>query len=484
MTDTANALNALHVALTNGDRAAMNAILGDLIDRRAALGQRWRLFADVLLTNGETDLAVRAIDLYDAGQALGMDQLFSRAVVYARAGRGPEAAKIVEAMRARESGNPQLNHFAGALASEQGDFELASRRFEAVLARAPVAGQTWLELSAIHRFTAADPLLDRLRQAIGSVDRLAPDSATPLLYALGKALDDIGDVDGAFAAFDRGASLVPTAADYDAAADRASADAIRANWTGDALAAVSRTASGSPDRAIVVTGLPRSGTTLVEQILASHRDVVGGGEFALFNAAASLIGGLMPVNIEASRRAGRSLDDAANLYHDLTAKRFGATGRVVDKTLDLSRQLGLIAAALPDVPLFWVRRDPLDTAWSCFRTHFAGRIDWSWRQETIAQHFRLEDQLFAHWQAVLGDRLIAVPYEELVRDPAGWTPRLEAGAGLDHDPATLAPHLTPRAVLTSSVFQVRQPIGTGAIGAGQRYRRHLQPFIDAYGYEG
>jgi hypothetical protein len=164
----------------------------------------------------------------------------------------------------------------------------------------------------------------------------------------------------------------------------------------------------------------------------------------------------------------------------LLSERFGATGRIVDKTIDVSRCMGLIAAALPDAPLIWMRRDPLDSAWSCFRTFFIHGVAWSYSLTDIAHHFRLEDDLMAFWKAQLGDRLLVVPYVELVEEPAAWTARLLAHCGLGEEAAAYTPHLTERTVATASSLQVRRPINRDGLNVAAPYRSHLQPFIDAY----
>src|SRR5690606_34087939 len=146
-----------------------------------------------------------------------------------------------------------------------------------------------------------------------------------------------------------------------------------------------------------------------------------------------------------------------------------------------SRFLGLVAALLPDAPLVWMTRDPLDRAWSCFRTNFSGNaMAWSYDLQDIAAHFRLEDALLAQWQAILGERLLVVPYEALVADPVAWTGRLLAHCVLAQERQVLAPHENRRPVATASMVQVRRPIHGAAVGSAEPYRAFLEPFIAAY----
>ena len=179
--------------------------------------------------------------------------------------------------------------------------------------------------------------------------------------------------------------------------------------------------------------------------------------------------------------AAHPLAEAAALYLHLLEERFGPTGRVVDKTLEASRYLGTLAAIMPEAPILWMRRDPLDIAWSCYSTWFLRGLEWSWDQAALAHHMRLEGALLARWRDILGDRLMVVDYEALVRDKDASIPRLLAHCGLAVEPQVFSPEKTERLVTTASMSQVRAPINTGAVGKGHRYTRHLQPFSDAYG---
>ena len=228
-----------------------------------------------------------------------------------------------------------------------------------------------------------------------------------------------------------------------------------------------------------MSGLPRSGTTLVDQILTSHSAVSGGGEVNLLRFLTHETGGASYPSVSAyAQRSGAS--SAAKLWNHLIEERFPGAARIVEKTLDTSRNLGLVASLLPDAPLVWLKRDPLDCAWSCFRSSFMQGIRWSNDLRDIAFHFRLEDHLLGQWQDILGDRLMLVPYEQLVSEPERWIRRILAHCGLPEEQAVFAPQENRRAVTTSSTLQVRRPIGRQAIGSAEPYRTLLAPFIEAY----
>jgi len=299
------------------------------------------------------------------------------------------------------------------------------------------------------------------------------------LHALGKAHADRGEHSLAFAAFDRGAREMKSARNYRRDHDRIGATEAVRDFTAKRITDIARRQSEPTARSIFVTGLPRSGTTLVEQILTGHSEVCDGGEISLLRLLSRDIGGLS--HDELSRHVGEhGMASPARLWNHWLSQRFPSPGRIVDKTVDTTRLLGLAAALLPEAPLIWMTRDRLDRAWSCFRTYFVDLLPWSHDLEDIAFHFRLEDELLSRWQDILGERLLVVPHEQLVADPPGWIRRMLAHCGLAEEPAVFAPHENRRPVATSSTIQVRRRINRDGIGSAEPYREFLKPFIEAY----
>jgi hypothetical protein len=321
----------------------------------------------------------------------------------------------------------------------------------------------------------AERLLARQQAMLGAP---APERAL-YDYALGKAHIDLGEHASAFAAVARAAGETKTLFPYDRADDRRDAMEGLTGYDASRIAAIARQQTERTGRSIFVMGLPRSGTTLVEQILTSHSTVTGGGEINLLRFVVHELGGVSypAVGAHVQHVGARSI---AALWHHLVDERFPRSHRVVDKTLDTTRKLGLVASLLPEAPLIWLKRDPLDCAWSCFRSSFMQGLRWSNDLADMAFNFRLEDQILAHWQGVLGDRLMVVPYEELATQPEPWIRRILAHCGLSEEKSVFAPHENRRAVTTSSVMQVRRPIGRQSIGSATPYRAFLKPFIDAY----
>jgi tetratricopeptide (TPR) repeat protein len=465
-------------ALRARDRNEVNRIAGQLLHQRAPMGEQWFSIAQVLVRNGEIDLAVhaaqRAVD--EIGRTA--KALFQLANILAMTGRQDDAAAIVATLAPGQIDPVQRNHFLGTCAFESGDFDQARNAFDQVVASWPASGATWLSLAAL---PAADDLalIERLDAARPAIAQTPADSQARWHYARGTVLDRLGNFDEAFAEFSSGADLVRRERPFDPVSDRHEAERLVTEFSAAAISEIAlqvRTASARP---ILVVGIPRSGTTLVESMLAKHSTIAGGGELPFGSIVSREIGGNSLTALE-SFVATRDADELTRLYLHLGDQQFGEGKRFVDKCLGNSRDLGVLASILPQAPIIWLRRNPLDCAWSCLRTYFTQGISWSWSQTDIAAHFQAEDLLHAHWQEVLGDRLLTLCYEDVVASPDGQMDRISNHVALKVEALADQERTHRRPVLTASMAQVRQPIYQSAVGAAERYRAHLQPFVAAY----
>ena len=468
--------------LASRDRRGFVRVVTQLLDLRAPLTSGWKSLSLPLLDFGELDLARRAIDRFAEADGRPGAQ-YDRALTYVRCARPQEAVAILRDIDRRVPDPASNAYLRGTIALNLGEHDVARSALLDAHAARPGSGQVLQTLSMLGSLHA-DPDVAALIMEAAVAMRSAPAvERGSYLYALGKTHDDLGDTDAAFAAFDEGASIIAAQRRYDADWDRANAADAVAGWTRERVEAIGARVAIDTGRPIIVTGLPRSGSTLVEQVLTSHSAVADGDELGRFAIVANEIGGARFADYEAWARR-HSAEQASRTYLHLIAQRFGGQGRVVDKTLEASRYLGLLAAVMPDAPILWMRRDPIDNAWSCFSTYFIDGLAWTWSQQAVAAHMKQEDKLLRIWQDMLGDRLKIVDYEALVADKERVIPRILADAGLAMEPATLTPETNVRLVTTASVAQVRAPINDRAVGRARRYVSYLQPFVDAYGYAG
>lgn len=485
--DPVQLVNAAVAAFKARDRDRTAQLLGEVVRLDPPLGTKWGALSRMADTMGEVTIALTA-----ARRNIAADPSPASRQAYAemlsRNGRAGEALAEARALARERPNDPTVLHFLATCLVQLGDNAAAEEALRRVIALPTVAlgaENAWNVLSGIKTFTSDDPDIPAMS---GLLDRIgaAPErrlNRVVLLYALGKAWDDVGETDRAFSAFEEAARLQQPDSVFSAEGSDRYVDDVLRGFDRAFIDSLPRSAVDS-DRPIFVLGLPRSGTTLTEQILVSHSAVTDGAEVNLFRHAAMSISSYTP---EAVRTAfagpgGETLPTRiGRAYLHLLDERFGAEGRVIDKTLNQTRFLGLIHQVLPNARFIWMRRDPAGSAWSCFRTRFSRGADWTRSLTDIARYFKSEDRLHAHWSQVMGDRLLTVAYEDLVSDPDVWMPRIIDHVGLAWEPQVREFHKTDRAVTTASFAQVRRPLYASSKAAWRRYERHLQPFFDEYG---
>jgi tetratricopeptide (TPR) repeat protein len=472
-------LARLKTAVQHRDRAEMTQVVTLLLDRRAPLGAQWSAIAQLMQINGELTLALRSIDAFIASAADKPMARYSKVVLLTQTQELQAAHDLLKSLPENIPDRCGHAYVLGNTAMTLGRVDEARTFLLEALRHRPGWGPAWLSLSSAGAVLTG-PLGDQLLAEAQAAERQGSADLARYCYALGKLHADRGDPTAAYHAYARGAAMLKAEMPYSREANAANAASAMSGYGDGALQRLRTHQTIDTRRPIFVTGLPRSGTTLVEHILASHSAVQDGGELNLIQHVAVAAGGVSGEAIGQYLASGGTAEDLGSLYLHLLAERFGPSGRIVDKTIDASRFLGLIATALPDASLVWMRRNPMDSAWSCFRTFFIHGVAWSFDFADIAHHFMLEDQLLAFWKTMLGDRLLVVPFDELVEDPALWTSRLLEHCGLPHEDAAYTPHLNQRRVATASSLQVRRPINRDGLGVAIPYRDQMQPFVDAY----
>lgn len=295
-------------------------------------------------------------------------------------------------------------------------------------------------------------------------------------FAIGKALEQAGDYPAAFRYLDAANRLRRAGFSYDKADSEAAFAELEATFTPELFAA--RSGHGIPDATpIFVLGMPRSGTTLVEQILASHPDIAGAGELVV----------LRDLVIGATAKRPIHYPELLADLSDADLNRFGAdyirrlrafapdARHITDKMPGNFMLIGFIALALPNARIVHCVRDPADTGVSIWRNYFSTHLGYAYDLGEIGHYHRLYQSLMAHWHRVLPGRIYDISYEALVGDQEGETRRLLDHCGLAFDPRCLDFHHTERPVHTASAAQVRSPISRSSIGIADRYGDLLSP---------
>ena len=350
--------------------------------------------------------------------------------------------------------------------------DAARQAYQTVIALAPDTVEPYRCLASITRLTHDHPCYLALERFAEHSELLTRRDRIALHFTLGDALTQLGSNQPAFEHYLTGNALQRPLAGYDEAATLAHFECLSDTVTQAYLDA--RRGGGDPaDAAVFIVGMPRSGSTLIEQVLASHPEGYGAGEYEAFSDTLGEFAGHAEGRYDAARLGALTSGDFTTLGA-LYQRRIGLLGgidpgcrRVVDKSLPNFAHLGLIHLALPNARFIHARRSPIDTCLSCFSKLFAA-APFSFDLGELGRYYAAYDKLMTHWRAVLPPGvLLEVEYEEMVDDLPGQVSRILSHCGLVWDPRCLAFDRTERPVATASAMQVRLPIYTQAV---QRWR--------------
>ena len=405
-----------------------------------------------------------------------------KANVLGRAGDHVRAIETFEAVLADYPSNPRIWVAYGDALKTAGRTDDGIAAYRRSLALAPGFGEAWWSLANLKtvHFAAAD--LAAMQSQLARSD-ISTDDRLHLHFALGKALEDAAQFAASFTHYAEANRLRRATIAYDAAATTRYVQHARALFTARFFESRGGWGCATEDP-IFVVGLPRSGSTLVEQILASHGAVEGTMELPeVMDIARSLATRTGPSAASGYPDVLARLDAAelAALGEDYLRRtrlhRRSGTPRFIDKMPNNWMHVGLIHLMLPNARIIDVRREPMACGWSCFRQHFARGQYFTYSLEDIGRYYRDYVELMAHFDTVLPGRVFHLRYERLVEDTESEVRRLLAHCGLPFEPACLNFHETARAVATATSEQVRRPIYREALDQW----RHFEPWLKPLG---
>jgi tetratricopeptide (TPR) repeat protein len=397
-------------------------------------------------------------------------------------GRSDEALLQHRAALAIDPNHVDTYSKLGEVLLAVGRTEEANAAMERAVALSPRKAGCYWNLANSKRFAADDPHLAGMKALARDFQSLTPQEQIDLHFALGKALGDAGDHRRSFEHILAGNALMRRRVAYDEAKALGRFARMRQVFTRALIEEKNGLGDPSPVPVFII-GMPRSGTTLIEQILASHAKVFGAGELRDVAALAAQVSGPNGTTVPEAvpTMSGERLRRLGAEYLQRVRRLARHAELITDKMPGNFLMAGLIHLALPNARIIHACRDVRDTAFSLFSLLFARGQIYSYELSELGRYCRGYQQLMAHWHEVMPGVILDVHYEDLVGDFERQTRRIVAHCGLAWDDACLEFYRTPRPVRTASASQVRQPIYHSSIGRWRRHEAELQPLLDALG---
>jgi len=472
-------LGRLDEAVAAGKRAT--SLAPNDIDAQYNLGL-------ALTGKGERDAAIRA---YRRALQLNPDHGLSWNNLGAALEKQGNLTEAEAAYAKAASLNPrhaEAQNNLGAIYSEQGRLEDACRCFEEAISAAPDFIEPHFNLSSLKTYREDDPHLSYLERNLDKTANMPMQARIRYWFALGKAREDIGRHDAAFAAYTEGNRLQHAALPCDEVRADELLERVQTIFTRDFFEARSPAPPAPLPHAgelsktpVFIVGMPRSGTTLLEQILSSHPAVHGAGE-------------LLDMNEVITNAAGCSGQRFPDFVPDLAPGDFMQMGeayteriwklapnaqRITDKMPANFFYIGMIRLMLPNAKIIHAMRDPMDSCFSCYSRLFNNTMEFAYDLGTLGRYYARYFELMQHWHAVLpAGTILDLRYEDLVADTEGQARRILDYLKLPWDDNCLAFHQNKRQVKTASVAQVRKPIYQTSVARWQRFATHLTPLLE------
>ena len=485
-------------AFAEGDLATAERICSEVLAHAPADGPAWALLTETAVQRDRLDAAMICADRAVEFMPRDPIALVLRAKVLFLSGEARSALEAAEAAAGMIDNAPETLDALGAIFGLLGLHGRAKGFFQRAVASRGDVPQYLFNLAATERMTGALSeaeahcnaaiKLDRqyalahylrsdLRiqtadqnhiaemEALIAEGRLTPQSEVMLRFALGKECEDLDLQGRAFDHVEAGCDLHRRSLSHDHAAAIAEIERIIATQTRSWIAAAP---AGYPSaKPVFVAGLPRTGTTLVERIIASHPEMTSAGETGAFAAEMS----------RAMKAASTEPTDLGRRYVDaVTAFRVPPDTRFVDKTLQNYLYCALIHVALPAAKIILVQRRPMDACWAIYKAHFQGKFAFAYDQIELAEYYLAYRRLSRHWRATLPpDALLEINYEDVVTNQSAASRRLINFIGLSWHDEVLRFHQSPAPSATASAVQVRRPIYSSSVGKWRNHAARLAP---------
>ena len=437
-----------------------------------------------LLAQGKSDEALRAFEEAIRLEPDVAEYYCNRGNAQKQMGQWENAfASYDKAIQLKPEYADAHNNLANGL-MDLGRLDEAVASYETAIELRPGLAEAHRNLSSLKSFEAGDPQI-ALMESLLADPKLGKWDRMELCFALGKAFEDLAEYDKSFAHLEEGNRLRRKELNYDAADDRRILAKLGGMFTETSPSSDLATGGDASVRPVFVVGMMRSGTSLIEQVLASHSDVHGAGELMLMD---NLVRPLLSSRADSARQLETDSLSASEIksvrtgYLDALNAMRVPEKFIIDKMPANFRWIGIILSALPEAKIIHVNRDPMATCWSIYKHYFpVAAHEYAYDLEDLAAHYKVYLDWMALWRERFPDRLYELVYEDLTENQEAETRKLLDYCGLEWEEACLDFHKTERAMRTTSSVQVRRDLYQGSSEAWKNYEGHLQTLVDGLG---
>lgn len=409
-------------------------------------------------------------------------------------GRSADALEMAHACVEKFPDFPDGHNNLGVVYKFEGQMDAARDCYRRALDLAPKSSEFWRNYTALKKFSPEDREEIAQLEALAQQRRHDPKAHPAIFFALGKALEDIGEYEESFRWYRKGNQVMRARSKYLPSAYETLIDATIERYDRAYFERPATTAP-CPDPAILVMGTPRSGSTLIEQVLSSHPELEGTGEEADLTHVLSYYADKLPGSWKGGREiplngllrmvrgVAEASDDAlrqhAQTYCDRQHRRVPDAPRFVDKCLTNYLNLGFVLRAMPNARVIYSRREPMATCFSNYRILFTSNVQQAYDFEHLAHHYALVERIMDHWKQFAPDRILTVEYEDMVTDLEGQTRRMLEFVGAGWHDDCMRFFENKRRVTSASATQVRRPVYQSSLEQWKRYESQLAPLREA-----
>tara|TARA_R110000751_G_scaffold107645_6_gene203897 strand:- start:7285 stop:9405 length:2121 start_codon:yes stop_codon:yes gene_type:complete len=379
----------------------------------------------------------------------------------------------------------EARNFYGIALKSFGRIDDARQQFEKTLEKNPSAHGAYSNIADLIRFNERPELVEQMETIFTEAENPDSERYMGLHFAIGKAYGDLGRYEESFEHISKGARMKRALLHYDEAEVKGFFEQIKSTFDAGYFSNLPYEGDAT-DMPLFVIGMPRSGSTLVEQIISSHPQAYGAGEIKTFSHALGSLRSRYPALPKypalVAKMKPSQFKAASDFYLDYIKSQIKDEIRVTDKLLTNYYFVGILHTLFPKAKFIHTKRNPIDTCLSAYTKLFKDDMPHSYELGELGRYYRMYEDLMAHWHAVLpAGVMVDAVYEDVVADTEGEARRLIAHTGLEWDEACLAFHKSSRPVKTASVAQVRQPVYKTSVERWKRYETQLQPLVEALG---